>query len=321
MLRFPLISDDGSPLKRTFRKQQTIAKTAVVNGFGYWSGDDVRVEFRPAEPDTGIVFVRSDLEPARFIPARVENRVEVPRRTSLRVDKANVEMVEHIMASLAGLQVDNCQIWVDQPEMPGCDGSSSIFVETIMAAGIVEQDAPRLQLHIDQTFRVGTDQSWIEAKPSRPPEKLTEPSTGISIECRIDFDQSKAIGCQTIALEINPETFCQELAPARTFLCEKEAKQMQDSGIGTRTTYQDLLIFNDVGPIENELRYEDECVRHKGLDLVGDLALAGCDLIGHFVTCCAGHRLSVELVRKILAEEEKAVARESQTEKTAGVIG
>ena len=125
------------------RHQRTIAAPATMQGVGYWTGRDVRVEFRPAPADTGIVFVRADLEGCPRIPATVEQRVETPRRTVLRCGNATVDMVEHIMAALAGLQVDNCELWVDQPEMPGCDGSSLPFVEVLRTAGIVEQTALR----------------------------------------------------------------------------------------------------------------------------------------------------------------------------------
>ena len=114
------------------RNERTISNPAVVEGFGYWSGRDVRVEFRPAPPGTGLVFVRSDLSADARIPANVEHRVEVPRRTVLRRGAASVEMIEHVLAALSGLQIDNCEIWVDQPEMPGLDGSSLKFVESSM---------------------------------------------------------------------------------------------------------------------------------------------------------------------------------------------
>ena len=138
-----LVTDDWRLWMYATRNQRTIASPAVTAGVGYWSGRDVRVEFRPAAADTGIVFVRADLPDCPRIPAVVQHRVEIPRRTALRRGKASVEMIEHIMAALAGLQIDNCELWVDQAEMPGCDGSCLPFVEAISAAGIVEQNAVR----------------------------------------------------------------------------------------------------------------------------------------------------------------------------------
>ena len=141
------------------RNQRTIAAPVVVEGVGYWSGCDVRVEFRPAEANTGVVFVRSDLKDCPRIPATVEYRVEIPRRTVLQNGEASVEMVEHIMAALPGLQIDNCELWVNQAEMPGCDGSSQPFVEALCATGMVEQNAIRHRHVIRSPIRMGNSDS------------------------------------------------------------------------------------------------------------------------------------------------------------------
>lgn len=278
------------------RQQNTLAGTASVSGFGYWSGHDVTVEFRPAPPDTGVVFVRGDLEKPVRIAARVENRIETPRRTTLRASGANVEMVEHILAALAGLQVDNCEVWVNAPEMPGCDGSSLPFVEAIDSVGIVPQGAMRSLLVIHEISRLGNEESWIEARPAS--------GVALSLKYRLDYGRDNAIGRQTLALAISPESFRRELAPSRTFMLKEEADWLRSQGLGKRATSQDLLVFDAEGPVDNELRYPDECVRHKLLDLVGDLALAGCDLVGHFVAHKSGHRLNAELVRILLTEGE-----------------
>ena len=134
---FHLVTDDFAALMDTLRNQRTLAGAVRVEGFGYWGGQDVSVEFRPAEVDTGLVFVRSDLAGQPRIPACIENWVETPRRTTLRAGQSCVEMVEHIMAALTGLRIDNCEIWVDQAEMPGCDGSALHLVEAIRSAGIL----------------------------------------------------------------------------------------------------------------------------------------------------------------------------------------
>src|SRR5262249_8856753 len=150
---------------QALRKQRTISRSATVRGFGFWSGRDVTLEFRPAEPDTGIVFVRRDLEKPARIAAVVSNRIETPRRTTLSSGGASVEMVEHVLAALAGLRVDNCEVWVDEAEMPGCDGSALPFVEVLEGANIVEQEALRSQLVVRNVTRLGNDESWIEARP------------------------------------------------------------------------------------------------------------------------------------------------------------
>jgi UDP-3-O-[3-hydroxymyristoyl] N-acetylglucosamine deacetylase len=278
------------------RKQRTIARSVSVTGFGFWSGRDTRLEFHPAEADTGIVFVRTDLSPPVRIQAVVANRIETPRRTTLSAGGASVEMIEHVMAALGGLQIDNCEIHVDQPEMPGCDGSSLPFVAALDSAGAVEQTSGRPQLVVRNITRLGNDESWIEARPGA--------GGALSIKFRLDYGSGNAIGRQTLQLLITPESFRRELAASRTFVLQDEAEWLVSRGLGKRTTPRDLLVFDKDGPMDNELRYRDECVRHKTLDLIGDLALAGCDLVGHIIAHRSGHRLNAELVRALRNEEE-----------------
>jgi UDP-3-O-acyl N-acetylglucosamine deacetylase len=278
------------------RKQRTIGQPVKVLGFGFWSGRDVELEFRPAEIDAGVVFVRRDLAGNPRIKALVANRVETPRRTTLRAAGASVEMVEHVMAALAGLQIDNCEVWVNEAEMPGCDGSSQPFVTALDAAGTVEQSAARPRLVVRTVTRLGDEDSWIEARPGA--------GNGMSVKFRLDYGSGNAIGRQTLQLPVTPESFRRELAPSRTFVLEEEAEWLVSRGLGKRATYENVLVFDKQGPVANILRYRDECVRHKALDLIGDLALAGCDLDGHFIAHRSGHRLNAELVRALLNEEE-----------------
>jgi len=273
------------------RNQQTIAKAVSVEGIGYWSGSDVRVEFHPADPDTGIVFVREDLPDKNRIPALLDNRHESPLRTTLCRGSAGVDMIEHIMAALAGLHVDNCEVHVDSQEMPGCDGSALPFVEALDSAEIVPQAATRKQLVIDRVIRRGDENSWVEARPCVTGQTI--------LQFKLDFGDDNPIGRQTFEVVVTPETFREQLAASRTFMLEQEAKALQQQGLGKRTTYRDLLVFGQDGPLDNELRFDDECVRHKLVDMVGDLALAGCDLHGRFVAYRSGHRLNAELVGAI----------------------
>jgi UDP-3-O-[3-hydroxymyristoyl] N-acetylglucosamine deacetylase len=279
------------------RQQRTIAQPVRVAGFGYWSGVDVNVEFRPAEPNSGVVFVRQDGPRPISIPATVNNRVETPRRTVLRAGGSSVEMIEHIMAALSGLQIDNCEVWVDAAEMPGMDGSAQPFVDALVIAGIVTQDLPRPILVVREVTRLGNAESWIEARPVA--------SMGMSVKFHLDYGSDNAIGRQTLTLAVTPDSFRRELAASRTFMLKSEADWLVAQGLGQRTTLQDLLVFDAHGPIENELRYRDECVRHKTLDLLGDLALAQCDFVGHFIAYRSGHRLNADLVRTLMIEAEK----------------
>jgi UDP-3-O-[3-hydroxymyristoyl] N-acetylglucosamine deacetylase len=280
----------------TTRKQRTIGGPAKLAGFGYWSGRDVSLEFRPAQPDAGIVFVRRDLAGCPRIPARIAHRVEAPRRSSLRCGTAAVEMVEHVLAALGGLAIDNCEVWADEAEMPGCDGSAMPFVAALDGAGIVQQDAVRPRRVLRDAIRLGDQGSWIEARPAN--------STVPVYQYQLDYGPDSPIGRQTFEIALTPDAFRREMAPCRTFVLKAEAQWLQAQGLGRRTTARDLLVFGDDGPIDNVQRFPDECVRHKLLDMVGDLALAGCDLIGQFTAYRSGHRLNAELVRTLLAETE-----------------
>lgn len=285
------------PVNFSTRQQRTIAQPVRVSGFGYWSGVDVNVEFRPAEANTGVVFVRHDGPRPISIPATVNNRVETPRRTVLRAAGSSVEMIEHIMAALSGLQIDNCEIWVDAAEMPGMDGSAQPFVDALVKAGIETQDLPRPILVVREVTRLGNAESWIEARPVA--------SMGMSVKFHLDYGSDNAIGRRTLTLAVTPDSFRRELAASRTFMLKSEADWLVAQGLGQRTTLQDLLVFDAHGPIENELRFRDECVRHKTLDLLGDLALAQCDFVGHFIAYRSGHRLNADLVRTLMIEAEK----------------
>lgn len=290
--RNPLVTDDSPFSMDTSRRQRTIGRSAVVAGFGYWSGRDVRVEFRPAEPGTGIVFVRRDLPNSPRIPAHVAYRVEQPRRTSLRCGEAGVDMIEHVMAALGGLKIDNCEIWVDDAEMPGCDGSALPFVEAIDKAGIVEQGVLQPRRVIDEVVRLGDGESWIEARPA------TDHCP--RVRYHLDYGPDTPIGRQTYETALSPDIFRRELAPSRTFMLKAEAEWLLAHGVGHRTRAQDLLVYNGDGPIENRERFRDECARHKLLDMLGDLALAGCDLVGDFTAHRSGHRLNAEMVRALV---------------------
>ena len=280
----------------SLRYQRTLAAPAVVEGFGYWSGQHVRVELHPAPPGSGRHFVRTDQSPTATLSASAAYRDPVPRRTVLQSGDIRVEMVEHLLAALAGLSVDNCEIRINAAELPGCDGSSSHFVAAIYEAGIVEQPAAIEPLEVTETVRVENESGWIEATPPR--------SDGLSIDYELDYGEETPIGHQHFELEITPRSFRQELSTSRTFLFESEAQWLAAQGLGSRVSPQDLLIFGSAGPIQNDLRFADECVRHKILDVVGDLALAGCPIHGHVSAHRSGHQLNGDLVDELLRRAE-----------------
>jgi len=274
------------------RSQQTIARVADVAGVGFLWGADVRLRFLPAEPDYGVQFVRSDLGNSPPIPALVDYTVPRERRTAIEFGGARVEMIEHVMAALAGLQVDNCRVEVDAPEPPGCDGSSMFFAEAIANAGIVTQDRPRQVVTIQEDVIAADDhETDVRAEAAA--------HCGLEITYELDYGPDSPIQAHTVTCRVTPESFLEQLAFSRTFVLEAEAQALKAQGYGARLTTADLLIFGSQGPIENELRAEDECARHKLLDCVGDLALIGCDLRGRIVARRSGHRLNAEIVRRL----------------------
>lgn len=284
-------------MKLITRNQQTIRQPTSVSGFGYWSGLDVTVEFRPAAAGTGLVFVRRDLAGTPRIPVRIENRVDVQRRTVLGDRTVSVDMVEHVLAALTGLRIDNCEIWVDRAEMPACDGSSQAFVEALLGARIVRQESVRPQLIISNPLQVGDERGWMRA----------EPDFGrLTIDYTLDYSNQPFIGRQSLAIDLTPRTFVEQLASARTFVLKSEIDWFRQQGFGQRASYRDLLVIGEQGPIDNRLRFPDECVRHKALDVIGDLTLAPFDIVGRIVAYRSGHQLNADLVRQLLIAYESA---------------
>lgn len=274
-------------------RQRTIARPARVHGRGLFHGEEVTLTLLPAPDYHGIVFQRVDLSSRVLIPARVEYVAVQPRRTVLARLGAHVETVEHVLAALAGLQIDNCILQLNAPECPNGDGSAQHFVEAIDRAGIAEQSAPATLLEVAQTVHVeddGTGACWT-ASP------VNDDGLRIGYELLAPYP-----GCerQSLGLAITPETFVRELATARTFVRESEVQALRSIGLGRLTTPRDLLVFDASGqPIQNALRRPDECVRHKILDCLGDFALAGARVAGHFAAHRTGHRHNHELIRQL----------------------
>jgi UDP-3-O-[3-hydroxymyristoyl] N-acetylglucosamine deacetylase/3-hydroxyacyl-[acyl-carrier-protein] dehydratase len=279
------------------RSQRTLARATEVRGVGFFHGNDVKARFNPCEPDSGIVFVRSDLPDHPSVPARIGSVIPSPRRTTIQQGPAQVEMIEHVMAALAGSRVDNCLIEIDAPECPGCDGSSMPFLEAFEAAGIVDQERPRQALVIERSFTIREGDAILAAHPGA--------GDNLTLSYHLDYGPDSAIGNQSYLIDLNPPSFRRELAGSRTFLLETEARAMQAAGFGIRTTEADVLIFGPRGLIGNSLRFADECARHKLLDMVGDLALLGMDLHGFVVAHRSGHHTNAALVRRLIQSLEK----------------
>ena len=282
-------SSERTPL----RPQRTIRRTAETTGIGFFTGADITIRFLPAPVDYGIAFQRVDLADSEPVPALIEYTVPRQRRTSIEHRGVTIEMTEHVLAALAGLQIDNCLVQLNAPEPPGCDGSSLAFVNALLEADIVDQNARREQFVIENTVRIRSDDgsSEISAKPSI--------HNALTIEYQLDYPASSPIPPQNFAIKITPESFVRELAFARTFVLESEVEALRKQGYGRRTTAKDLLVFGSHGIIDNQLRADDECARHKILDCLGDIALIGTDVCGRISAYRSGHRLNGDLVRRL----------------------
>jgi UDP-3-O-[3-hydroxymyristoyl] N-acetylglucosamine deacetylase len=279
-----------------YRRQRTLARPAVVQGIGFLTGADVTLTFLPAPEHAGIAFQRVDLPHTEPVPALLDFVVPRQRRTAISHQGATIEMVEHAMAALAGLQIDNCLVQLNAPEPPGGDGSSLHFLQALLDAEIVEQPAPRDVLVVAQEARVGEDSPQGSSLSAGP---ILRRSLVITYE--LDYGPRSPIRPQQLTFEFTPETFITNIGFARTFVLEAEAAALKAQGYGLRVTPRDLLIFGAEGVIDNQLRSVDECVRHKILDCVGDFALLGCDVHGHFRAYRSGHRLNHDICRAVAA--------------------
>lgn len=288
------------------RSQRTISRPAEVCGVGFITGVDVRLHFLPAPANHGITFRRVDLHGSDPIPARIEYAIPRQRRTAIAKDGAVVELTEHVLAALAGLQVDNCRIELNAPEPPGCDGSSLAFAEAILEAGVVELGVPQPRWIVNANDRVVSDDGKCELT-ARP---LARPSLAIGYQ--LDYGPRCPIQPQNLFVEITPESFMSELAFCRTFVLESEVVALKALGYGTRTTYRDLLVFGPDGVIDNELHLPDECVRHKILDCLGDFALLGCDIQGRFEAFRSGHELNRDIVACLRKRQTISISQQSR---------
>jgi UDP-3-O-[3-hydroxymyristoyl] N-acetylglucosamine deacetylase/3-hydroxyacyl-[acyl-carrier-protein] dehydratase len=273
-------------------EQRTLAATVQIRGVGLHSGREVEVEIGPGEPGTGVVFIRSDLPGEPRVDALPENHIPKPRRTALVKGSAEVETPEHLLAALCGAGVHNAAIRLDGPELPGLDGSALPYYEAIRDAGVRGQGLECPEVRVCQPVAVSEGNASLVGMPR---------DQGFSIGYTLDYSQlERSAGfpsTQFLQIEVNEESFAREIAPARTFVFEEEIEQLRAEGLGKGANAKNTLVIGKRGVIDNELRFKDELVRHKILDLIGDLYLTRSRLHGHFVATRSGHALNLKLAR------------------------
>jgi UDP-3-O-[3-hydroxymyristoyl] N-acetylglucosamine deacetylase / 3-hydroxyacyl-[acyl-carrier-protein] dehydratase len=277
--------------------QKTISREVSLDGLGLFTGEKTTLTIAPAEANTGIVFVREQGDYKARIPALVQNVLKRPRHTCLKNGTLHVETVEHCMAALSGLGIDNATVRVSGGnigELPAMDGSSRPFAQAIQEAGVTELESPLSPLVIRRPVQVTVGDATLAALPG-PTDRL---------EIIYDFEAPAPVGRQVFSFHLGDDDFVTQIAPARTFVFEQEAIELQSRGMGTHLTAKDILVVSPTGPIDNEYRFDNECVRHKILDLIGDLYLAGRPIRGRIVAHKSGHELNHFLVRKLLLQQE-----------------
>jgi len=273
--------------------QTTIKSQVTFTGVGLHSGRPVRMTIHPASAEYGIWFRRSDLDGDNLIPARWD--AVVPSKLCTLIANrsgASVSTIEHVMAALAGCGVTNALVEVDGPEVPILDGSAQPFVKGILARGLRELAVPVRALRILKPVEVRNGQAWARL----------EPADMLEIDFTIDFVEP-AIGRQEKALNMSNGAFVRELCDSRTFCRQDDVERMQANGLALGGTYENAVVFDDDKVLSpGGLRHEDEAVRHKMLDALGDLALAGAPILGKYTSQRGGHALTNKLLRALFAD-------------------
>ena len=276
-------------------RQSTLAREVAYSGIGLHSGREVKVRFLPAPADTGILFERIDLPGRPRVPAQAACVTQTMRATTLEAGEAKVFTVEHILAAFSALNLDNCLIEIDSMEPPVADGSALPFLELLAEAGRCEQEALRSVYCIKETLIVREEKRFISILPY----------DGFRITFT-SVNPHKAIGIQFADVEITKELFWREIAPARTIGFVHEIEALQAQGLALGGSMENAAVYDENGAV-NVLRFADELVRHKVLDVVGDLALAG-PIKGHVVAVSSGHALNTKLSQLIAAARQGGCA-------------
>lgn len=316
-------------------KQRTIQNPISIKGYGLHTGEPCKMTFKSAEVNTGFQFKRTDLENAPAIRADIDHVVDIARGTTIQANGAKVHTVEHVLSALAGLQLDNVLIELDGPEPPVMDGSSKPYVDALLEAGFREQDEERYELQIDKTITY--------SEPDREVDVHLLPSDRLRITFMIDY-KNPHLGTQYTALYSLEDEFSEQFAPARTFCFLHEVEELKEQGLIKGGNVDNAIVIVDRQIDESEfnrlkrlfkieeditlgnngildskvLRFYNEPVRHKVVDLLGDMALLGMPIKGHIIAARSGHAANVELVKKVKKEYERQLLREKYQDQQAG---
>lgn len=293
-------------------KQRTLKNVIRATGVGLHSGDTVYLTLRPAAPNTGIIFRRVDLDPFVEIEAKAVNVGETALSTTLVQHGQRVSTVEHLLSAFAGLGIDNAYIELNAPEVPIMDGSAGPFVFLVQSAGIEEQNAPKQFIRIKKTVILEDGDKWAKF----------EPFEGFKVSFSIDFEHPAFKGRpQQVDVDFSSTSFVREVSRARTFGFMKDIEKLRENNLALGGSLDNAIVVDDYRVMnEDGLRYEDEFVRHKVLDAIGDLYLLGHSLIGSFSGHKSGHEVNNKLLRKLLADDDAWELVSFEEEKDAPIM-
>ncbi|MEW5771020.1 MAG: UDP-3-O-acyl-N-acetylglucosamine deacetylase [Pseudomonadota bacterium] len=277
-------------------QQRTIKSLVQTTGVGLHTGAPVRLTLRPALADSGINFHRTDYPEPRSFRIAPEIVVDTRLCSALECNGAKISTVEHLMSALAGLGIDNLHIDIDGPEVPILDGSAAPFVYLLQSAGIRLLDAPKRFIRIKRTVRVEEGDKWAEFRPHE----------GFTLSFRIDFDHPVfRHTAREISIDFGRQSYVQEVSRARTFGFMKDVEYLRSHGLALGGTLDNALVLDEYRVLNSDgLRYADEFVKHKVLDAVGDLYLAGHPILGAFSAYKSGHGLNNKLLCRLMAETD-----------------
>lgn len=278
-------------------EQRTIKKPIELSGVGLHTGVNVNLKFKPAPANTGINFIRIDVKDSPMIKADILNVLDSdksPRRTSVGNDSVEVHTIEHLMAALWALGIDNVIIEIDGPELPGLDGSAMGFIEILKKAAVENQNVSKKVYQIRSPIWAEQDGAMI----------VVVPDNQFRVSYTLNYEHP-LLKAQYISFTLDENAFEKEIASSRTFCLEKEVSDLRRRGLGKGANYENTIVVGQQGVIDNKLRFEDEFARHKILDLLGDLYLLGYSIKGHIIAMRSGHPLNMQLVDKINLQREK----------------